>query len=234
MKNQQESYLTLTNDWHDILKDEFTKDYFLNLQDFIKTEYETQTIYPKKENIFNALNMTSFIDTKVVILGQDPYHGEGQAHGLSFSVQNGITPPPSLVNIYKELESDINITPPNHGNLTAWTKQGVLLLNTVFTVRAKQAHSHKNKGWEKFTDKIIKSLDKSDRPICFVLWGKPAQKYESKILSKHHLILKAPHPSPLSSYRGFWGCKHFSKINEFLTSTNQQPIDWKLDDFFDK
>ncbi len=232
MKNQQESYLTLTNDWHDILKDEFTKDYFLNLQDFIKTEYETQTIYPKKENIFNALNMTSFIDTKVVILGQDPYHGEGQAHGLSFSVQNGITPPPSLVNIYKELESDINITPPNHGNLTAWTKQGVLLLNTVFTVRAKQAHSHKNKGWEKFTDKIIKSLDKSDRPICFVLWGKPAQKYESKILSKHHLILKAPHPSPLSSYRGFWGCKHFSKINEFLTSTNQQPIDWKLDDFF--
>ncbi len=231
--SQTPQYLTLKNDWQDILKDEFVKEYFINLQNFIKQEYESKIIYPQKKDIFNALNTTSFNNTKVVILGQDPYHGENQAHGLSFSVNYGIKPPPSLVNIYKELHSDLNITPPNHGNLTKWANQGVLLLNTVFTVRASEAHSHKNKGWEKFADAIIKSLDNSNKPICFVLWGKPAQKYESKIFKSHHLILKAPHPSPLSSYRGFFGCKHFSKINNFLMSTNQEPIDWSLDNFFD-
>ncbi len=222
------NYLSLNNDWKTILKEEFTKDYFISLQNFLNDEYKNETIYPKKEDIFNALNTTPFKDVKVVILGQDPYHGKNQAHGLSFSVQYGITPPPSLINIYKELNSDLNISPPNHGNLTKWAKQGVLLINTILTVRAGQALSHKKRGWEEFTNKIITTLAKSNKPICFILWGKPAQKYESMITKSCHLILKAPHPSPLSSYRGFFGCKHFSKVNNFLISTNNKPIDWQL------
>ncbi len=218
----------ITNDWADILKDEFGKEYFINLEKFIDNEYNTHTIYPPKKLIFNALNMTSCHDTKVVIIGQDPYHGEHQAHGLSFSVQQPIKPPPSLVNIYKELQSDLGIEPATHGDLTSWAKQGVLLLNTVLTVRASQAHSHKNKGWEIFTNKIVSVLNSQEQPVIFVLWGKPAQKLEKLITSDHHHILKAPHPSPLSSYRGFFGCKHFSTINLLLENTDNQIIDWKL------
>jgi len=218
----------LTNDWKDILHDEIKKDYVKNLEKFLETEYQTKTIFPKKEEIFSALNDTSFDDTKVVILGQDPYHGDNQAHGLSFSVMPDTKIPPSLANIFKELSQDLYVDTPNTGYLVPWSKQGVLLLNTVLTVEKGKANSHKNKGWENFTNCIIKSLNKKETPVIFVLWGKPAQTKKQLIDQNKHIIIEAPHPSPLSAYRGFFGSKPFSNINQALIKTNQVPIDWSL------
>ena len=218
--------IKITKSWANVLKNEFEKPYFKNLQAFLEEEYSTYTIYPAMENIFNALNATRYEDVKVVIIGQDPYHEPNQAHGLAFSVQEGIALPPSLVNIYKEIESDLGIKCQNTGNLSRWAKQGVLLLNTSLTVRRAQANSHRGKGWEIFTNEIIKQLSQRPEPMVFILWGSNAQAFAPEI-APHHLILKAPHPSPLSAYRGFFGCKHFSKANDFLTKTNNKPIDWQ-------
>lgn len=219
---------TLENDWKDALKEEFNKEYFKELMKFVECEYNKHEVFPPKECVFNALNYTPLKDVKCVIFGQDPYHNDGQAHGLAFSVNKGIDVPPSLVNIYKELESDIGIIVPDHGYLKALAKQGVLLLNTVLTVRAHEPNSHKNKGWEKFSDAIVDILNKQDKPIVYMLWGKPAQTKMKRLNNENHLILTAPHPSPLSSYRGFFGCKHFSKANDFLTSKGASPINWQV------
>lgn len=218
--------IRITKNWATILKDEFEKEYFKKLQEFLEQEYSSHTIYPEMENIFNALNAVKYEDVKVVIIGQDPYHEPNQAHGLAFSVQDGVEIPPSLVNIYKEIESDLGIKCQNTGNLLRWAKQGVLLLNTSLTVRRAQANSHRGKGWEIFTNEVIKQLSKRKEPMVFLLWGSNAQAFAPEIAS-HHLILKAPHPSPLSAYRGFLGCKHFSKTNDFLISHNKTPIDWQ-------
>lgn len=215
--------------WKAVLLDEFQKPYFEKLKTFLQHEQSTQIIYPQNENIFNAFNYTSFENVKVVILGQDPYHGAGQAHGLSFSVQEGIANPPSLQNIFKELRDDMSCPPPKNGNLTTWAKQGVFLLNTVLTVRAGEAHSHRNQGWENFTNAVITKLSKQKEHLVFILWGGPAGTKESLIDGQKHLILKAPHPSPLSSYRGFFGSKPFSKTNEYLTCKGLKPIEWCLD-----
>lgn len=215
--------------WKAVLWDEFKKPYFEKLKTFLQHEQSTQIIYPQNENIFNAFNYTSFENVKVVILGQDPYHGAGQAHGLSFSVQEGIANPPSLQNIFKELRDDMSCPPPKNGNLTTWAKQGVFLLNTVLTVRAGEAHSHRNQGWEHFTNTVIKTLSAQKEHLVFILWGGPAGTKESLIDAQKHLILKAPHPSPLSSYRGFFGSKPFSKTNEYLTCKGLKPIEWCLD-----
>lgn len=217
--------IKITKNWYELLKEEFAKDYFISLQNFLKQEYSTRIIFPKEENIFNALNYLPFEKIKVVIIGQDPYHEEGQAQGLSFSVPDNFPFPPSLVNIFKEIESDLNIKCKNSGNLIRWAKQGVLLLNTVLTVRQGQANSHKDKGWEKLTSKIIQMVGKKKEPVVFLLWGSFAQSFEPYI-GKQHLVLKAPHPSPLSAYRGFFGCKHFSKCNDFLIKNGEEPIDW--------
>ena len=217
--------IKITKNWYELLKEEFAKDYFISLQNFLKQEYSTRIIFPKEENIFNALNYLPFEKIKVVIIGQDPYHEEGQAQGLSFSVPDNFPFPPSLVNIFKEIESDLNIKCKNSGNLIRWAKQGVLLLNTVLTVRQGQANSHKDKGWEKLTSKIIQMVGKKKEPVVFLLWGSFAQSFEPYI-EKQHLVLKAPHPSPLSAYRGFFGCKHFSKCNDFLIKNGEEPIDW--------
>ncbi len=216
--------------WEDLLKPEYAQPYFQQLKSFLQEEAKhNYVIYPAKENILNAFRLTPFDETKVVILGQDPYHGAGQAHGLAFSVQEGVSLPPSLQNIYKEIEADLGIKMSNSGNLTAWAKQGVLMLNAVLTVRAGDAHSHANKGWEVFTDKAIRLLsDQSKHPIIFVLWGSPARKKMNLIDLRRHHVLTAAHPSPLSAYRGFFGCKHFSKINEILQNSGQPSIDWKL------
>jgi Uracil-DNA glycosylase (EC 3.2.2.-) len=216
------------NDWNEILSEEFKKDYYQALNRFITDEYHTKTIYPDKNDIFNAFHYTSYKDINVVLLGQDPYHGVGQAHGLSFSVKPGIPAPPSLVNIYKELHDDMSVPIPNHGYLKSWADQGVLLLNTVLTVRAHEANSHRKKGWETFTDQVIRCINEKEDPVVFWLWGKPAQTKAKLITNKHHLILTAPHPSPLSVYRGFYGSKPFSKTNEFLLSKGKAPIDWTL------
>lgn len=216
------------NDWEQLLRDEFEKDYYLNLRAFLKNEYSTRTIYPDINNIFEALKHTSYKDTKVLILGQDPYHGENQAHGLAFSVQPHVQTPPSLLNMYKELNSDIGCFIPNNGYLIPWADQGVLLLNTALTVRAHEANSHKDKGWEIFTDKIIKLLNERNEPVIFVLWGANARKKKEFITSNQHYILEAPHPSPLSARRGFFGCKHFSKVNEILTKLGKAPVDWQI------
>lgn len=218
--------IRITKNWANLLKEEFEKPYFKELQNFLENEYSTKTIYPEMANIFNALNAVKYEDVKVVIIGQDPYHEPNQAHGLAFSVQDGVELPPSLVNIYKEIEDDLGIKCQNTGNLTRWAKQGVLLLNTCLTVRRAQANSHRGKGWEIFTNEVIKLLSKRQEPMVFILWGSNAQAFAPEIAS-HHLILKAPHPSPLSAYRGFFGCKHFSKTNEFLISHNQTSIDWQ-------
>lgn len=218
--------IRITKNWANLLKDEFEKDYFKQLQNFLEEEYSTRTIYPEMENIFNALNATKYEDVKVVIIGQDPYHEPNQAHGLAFSVQDGVEIPPSLVNIYKEIENDLGIKCQKTGNLLRWAKQGVLLLNTSLTVRRGQANSHRGKGWEIFTNEVIKLLSKREKPLVFLLWGSNAQAFAPEI-ANHHLVLKAPHPSPLSAYRGFLGCKHFSKTNDFLISQNQTPIDWQ-------
>ena len=220
--------VNLGNDWDQILKDEFEKEYFKNLREFLKEEYSNRVIYPNMYNIFEALKHTSYKDTKVLILGQDPYHGENQAHGLAFSVQPGVKTPPSLLNIYKELQDDLGCFIPNNGYLIPWADQGVLLLNTALTVRAHEANSHKNKGWEIFTDEIIKKLNERTDPVIFVLWGSNARKKKEFIDTSRHFVLEAPHPSPLSARRGFFGCKHFSKINEILISQGKEPINWQI------
>lgn len=217
------------NDWDIILADEWQKPYYLKLREFLKQEYKNHTVYPKMNDIFNALKYTSYKDTKVVIIGQDPYHGEGQAHGLCFSVLPGIEPPPSLKNIFKEIESDLHIKQPLHyGELTAWAKQGVLLLNNVLTVRAASPNSHKSSGWEKVTDRIIEELNRKDTPIVFLLWGNNAIQKAKIINNPIHTKLTTVHPSPLSAYGGFFGCKHFSKTNEILKNAGLEPIDWQL------
>lgn len=221
--------IDLGNDWTNILKDEFAKPYYMLLREFLRAEYTKHTVYPKMENIFNALRYTSFADTKVVIIGQDPYHGEGQAHGLCFSVQKGIEPPPSLKNMFKELESDVGFKYTGHGELTKWAKQGVLMLNNVLTVREHTPNSHKGKGWEKFTDRVISELNNKETPVVFLLWGANAKTKAQLITNPIHKKLEAPHPSPLSAYSGFFGCRHFSKTNEILIDANLTPIDWQLD-----
>ncbi len=222
----------LGNDWDELLKDEFEKEYYKRLRQFLKHEYSTKTIYPDMYKIFEALKLTSYSDTKVVILGQDPYHGPNQAHGLAFSVQRGVEIPPSLVNIYKELQTDCGCYIPDNGCLEHWARQGVLLLNTSLTVIAGQANSHRNKGWEIFTDSIIKRLNDKPTPVVFMLWGSNARSKTVFITNPSHLVLTAPHPSPLSASRGFFGCRHFSKANEFLKWTGQQEIDWQIPNIY--
>lgn len=218
----------LTNDWAKIVGSELEEPYFQTLCDFLIDEYHANTIYPEQDEVLNALHLTPYESTKVVILGQDPYHGRGQAHGLSFSVKPGITPPPSLQNIYKELQSDLGCFIPNNGYLVKWAKQGVLLLNTVLTVREDTPNSHKGKGWERFTDKVIEVLNSREQPVIFVLWGSHAQTKQRLIDTNRHYILKSVHPSPLSSYRGFFGSKPFSQINELLNGLGIQEIDWQI------
>lgn len=220
--------VNFTNDWNVYLEKEFSKPYYSRLKAFLTDEYNNETVYPPMYDIFNALHTTSYNEAKVVILGQDPYHGPNQAHGYSFSVQPGVKVPPSLKNIYKELQSDVGITIPNHGCLKSWADQGVLLLNTVLTVRAHEAHSHRGKGWEQLTDRIIDTLNQRDKPLVFILWGKPAQQKLKQIDQSKHLILTAPHPSPLSAHRGFFGSRHFSKANAFLVSNEEEPVNWQL------
>ncbi len=216
------------NEWDALLEDQFRSDYYLRLRKFLKYEYKNHTVFPPMSDIFNALKMTSYSDVRVVILGQDPYHGEGQAHGLCFSVKDGVKPPPSLLNIYKEMSQDIGIMPDvNNGNLTKWAKGGVLLLNTVLTVRGGAAASHKNQGWEILTDRIITLLGQREKPIVFMLWGRPAREKARLITGAHHLILECAHPSPLSAYNGFFGCRHFSKAAAFLQK-HGMDIDWSL------
>ncbi|HDX9579274.1 TPA: uracil-DNA glycosylase [Bacillus pseudomycoides] len=216
------------NDWEPLLATEFEKSYYQQLQSFLTEEYHTQVVYPKQEDIFNALRYTSYQDTKVLILGQDPYHGPNQAHGLSFSVQPGVRTPPSLQNMYKELQDDLGYPIPNNGYLVKWAEQGVLLLNTVLTVRQGEANSHKGKGWEVFTDRIIELLNEREKSVIFVLWGRPAQAKKKLITNSHHHIIESVHPSPLSARRGFFGSKPFSKINHFLASNGEQEIDWQI------
>lgn len=219
------------NDWDEILADEWQKPYYLKLRQFLKEEYSRHTVYPDMHNIFNALKNTSFADTKVCIIGQDPYHEPNQAHGLCFSVMRGVEPPPSLKNIYKELHDDVGFEIPSHGELTSWAKQGVLLLNTVLTVRGGQANSHKGKGWEIFTDRVISELDKKQTPVVFLLWGANARNKAQIIKNPIHKKLITVHPSPLSAYNGFFGCRHFSKTNTLLKDVGLTPIDWSLDNF---
>ncbi|MBE5396198.1 uracil-DNA glycosylase [Brevibacillus borstelensis] len=218
----------LRNDWAEILADEFEKPYYIQLREFLKTEYQSQAIYPDMYDIFNALHLTPYREAKVVILGQDPYHGPGQAHGLSFSVKPGVATPPSLQNIYKELQSDLGCTIPQHGYLVNWAKQGVLLLNTVLTVRGGNPNSHKGKGWEIFTDRVIAALNDRETPLVFILWGRHAQEKASFIDTNKHFIIASPHPSPFSANRGFFGSRPFSRTNQFLRSQGMKEIDWQL------
>ena len=222
--------MATVNNWKDSLINEYNSEYYKELTAFLKNEYSTKVIYPPATEIFNALKYTPLSRVKAVILGQDPYHEPNQAHGLCFSVLPGNPAPPSLENIYKELNDDCGCYIPNNGYLKKWADQGVLLLNTVLTVRAHAANSHAGHGWERFTDAVIKAVNEENRPIVFLLWGSPAQKKAAFLNNPNHLILKAPHPSPLSAYRGFFGCKHFSKANEFLTSNGCTPIDWQIRD----
>lgn len=219
----------ITNDWAPALSPEYKKEYYKKLFDFIGSEYATHQIFPPGDDIFNAFHLTPLSNVKCVIIGQDPYHDVGQAHGLCFSVKPGIDIPPSLVNIYKELETDLGCYIPNNGYLVKWASQGVLMLNAVLTVRAHQAASHQGKGWEEFTDAAIRIVNEQDRPIVFLLWGSFAQNKAKMLNNPKHLILKAPHPSPLSAYRGFFGCRHFSLANEFLKSNGIEPIDWQIE-----
>ena len=216
----------LGNDWDNILADEWSKPYYRQLHDFLKSEYSKTRIYPDMYDIFNALRYTSFENTRAVIIGQDPYHGPGQAHGLCFSVKKGVPLPPSLVNIYKEITDDLGVAMPQHGDLTGWARQGVLLLNTVLTVRAGQPNSHKDKGWEIFTDRVISELDRKETPVVFLLWGANAEKKARVITNPIHKKLITVHPSPLSAYRGFFGCRHFSKANIILSESGHEPIKW--------
>ena len=219
----------ISNDWLPALRGEFQKDYYKNLHQTVMQEYRTRQIFPEADDLFNAFHLTPLKDVKVVIFGQDPYHNVGQAHGLCFSVKPGVEIPPSLVNIYKELQDDLGCYIPNNGYLVKWAEQGVLLLNTVLTVRAHQANSHRGIGWEEFTDAAIRILNEQDRPIVFILWGRPAQMKKAMLNNPKHLILEAPHPSPLSSYRGFFGSRPFSKTNNFLKKHGIEPIDWQIE-----
>ncbi|WP_439744214.1 uracil-DNA glycosylase [Bacillus pseudomycoides] len=218
----------LKNDWEPLLAPEFEKPYYQKLRQFLKEEYSTHVIYPKANDIFNALHYTSYEDTKVVILGQDPYHGPDQAHGLSFSVQPGVKTPPSLQNMYKELHADLGYEIPNNGYLVKWAEQGVLLLNAVLTVRQGEANSHKGKGWEHFTDRVIELLNEREKPLIFILWGRHAQAKKKLITNSNHHIIESVHPSPLSARRGFFGSKPFSKVNDLLSSMDEKKIDWKI------
>jgi len=219
----------LKNDWNDLLKDEFEKEYYKKLRDFLVNEYKSKTVFPDMYDIFNALNFTAYKDVKVVILGQDPYHGPNQAHGLSFSVKPPIPAPPSLVNIYKELKDDLGCYIPNNGYLKKWADQGVLLLNTALTVRSGEANSHRKIGWEIFTDKVIELLNERKDPVIFILWGNNAISKEKLITNKWHYIIKSVHPSPLSASRGFFGSKPFSKVNNLLKSIDKKSIDWQIE-----
>ncbi len=216
------------NDWSLLLEDELKKSYYLELRKFLIEEYKTKHIYPDKYDIYNALHYTAYEKTKIVILGQDPYHGPGQAHGLSFSVKPGVQPPPSLQNIFKELKDDLGCYIPNNGYLVEWAKQGILMLNTVLTVRKGEANSHRGIGWEKLTDRVIELLNEREKPIIFILWGRNAQDKERLIKSPNHYIIKAPHPSPLSAYRGFFGSRVFSTSNSILKDTGQEEINWQI------
>ncbi len=220
----------INNDWLAVLKKEFGKEYYRNLYEFVKDEYSKRTIYPPADQLFTALHLTPLSSVKVVILGQDPYHNENQAHGLSFSVPESQREiPPSLQNIFKELSEDVGTYIPNNGYLKKWADEGVLLLNTVLTVRAHQANSHSGRGWEHFTDAIIEAVNRLDRPVVYMLWGRNAINKKEMLDNPKHLVLTAPHPSPLSAYRGFFGCRHFSKANEFLIKNGEQPIDWQIE-----
>lgn len=216
------------NDWDIMLQDEFDRPYFKRLENFLTEERARYEIYPPQEDVFNALRYSSFQDTKVVILGQDPYHEPGQAHGLCFSVNKGVTIPPSLVNIYKEIENDLGIKMPGHGYLADWAKQGVLLLNTVLTVRRGQANSHKGKGWEIFTDRIVEILNQRQKPMVFILWGANAKSKTELITNKEHMVITGAHPSPLSAWKGFFGGRYFSKAGRYLEMTGQEPVDWGI------
>ncbi len=220
--------VNIGNEWDTLLAGEFDKDYYQNLRTFLAKEYKTRTIYPDMYDIFNALRYTSYSDVKAVMIGQDPYHGEGQAHGLCFSVKKGVAIPPSLKNMYKELEADVGFKAPNHGELIEWAKQGVLMLNAVLTVRSGEANSHKDKGWEIFTDRVIQLLNEREKPIVFILWGGNARRKKALVTNPNHRVLEAAHPSPLSAYNGFFGCRHFSKTNELLREFGETPIDWTL------
>lgn len=220
--------VNLGNDWDIILKEVFEDENYLNLREFLISEYRSRVIYPDMHDIFNALKTTSYKDVKIVILGQDPYHNPGEAHGMCFSVQPGIKIPPSLMNIYKELNSDVGTYIPNNGYLMDWAKQGVLLLNTILTVRKNAPLSHKGKGWEKVTDSVISALNKREDPVIFLLWGSPARAKKALITNSKHVILETVHPSPLSAYNGFFGCKHFSKANKILSQMGKEPIDWQI------
>ncbi|MBU3158133.1 uracil-DNA glycosylase [Clostridium estertheticum] len=224
----------LLNNWNELLLDEVNKDYYLKLKYFLKEEYESSLIYPELKDVFNALKYTSYAEVNVVILGQDPYHGPSQAHGLSFSVKPGVRIPPSLLNIYKELNTDLGCYIPNTGYLKKWADQGVLLLNTVLTVRSGEANSHRNKGWENFTDRIITLLNEKTKPIVFILWGNNAQSKQSLLTNPIHYIIKSAHPSPLSAYRGFFDSKPFSKTNDFLISVGEKAIDWQINNYPNK
>ncbi len=216
------------NDWLVPLGTEFKKSYYRDLYNFISEEYRTRIVYPPADEIFSALHLTPLKDVKVVILGQDPYHEEGQAHGLCFSVKKDVALPPSLENIYKELHDDLGCYIPNNGYLESWARQGVLMLNTVLTVRAHAANSHQGRGWEQFTDAIIRAVETQDRPVVYMLWGRPAQSKIPMVTNPKHMVLTAPHPSPLSAYRGFFGCRHFSQANDFLQKHNEMPINWQI------
>lgn len=220
----------IDNDWLGALSAEFRKPYYKELFQFVKQEYSITQVFPPADDIFNAFHLTPLSEVKVVIIGQDPYHNVGQAHGLCFSVKPGMDIPPSLVNIYQELHDDLGCKIPNNGYLVKWAKQGVLMLNTVLTVRAHVANSHHGKGWEQFTDAAIRALNEQNRPIVFILWGRPAQMKKSMLNNPRHFILEAPHPSPLSAYRGFFGSKPFSKTNHFLQEHGVEPIDWQIED----
>ncbi len=220
--------VNIGNDWDSILTGEFDKEYYKELRKFLVSEYRTTTIYPDMHDIFNALKYTPYENVKVVILGQDPYHEPGQAHGLCFSVKKGVPKPPSLVNIFKELEADLGIAPPSHGCLTDWAAQGVLLLNTVLTVRRGQANSHKGKGWEIFTDRVIELLNEREKPIVFILWGANAKSKREIITNPNHIIITGAHPSPLSAHNGFFGGRYFSRTNAYLTEKGEMPIDWMI------
>jgi len=214
--------------WSALFKEESEKDYYIKLNQFIDSEYESKIVYPSREDLFRAFHVTSYEDVKVVIIGQDPYHGKGQAHGMSFSVQKGVTIPPSLRNMYKELHADLGLAAPNHGYLMEWANEGVLLLNTVLTVRESEPNSHKGKGWEQFTDVVIKKLDERSRPVIFLLWGKHAEQKEKLITNSRHFVIKSPHPSPFSANRGFFGSRPFSKVNAVLKEMGEKEIDWQL------
>lgn len=220
--------VNIGNEWDELLAEEFKKDYYLQLRRFLISEYNSRTIYPPMNDIFNALKATSYSDVKAVILGQDPYHGAGQAHGMCFSVKKGTPPPPSLQNIFKEIQSELGLPIPPHGELTAWAKSGVLLLNTVLTVREGMANSHRGHGWEILTDRIIELLNERETPIVFLLWGGNARAKAKLINNPKHLVLQCAHPSPLSAHNGFFGCGHFIKANEFLQSNGIEPINWRI------